>query len=114
VKKVIFLYFIDSKFLASQEIVWTIACGFFFWGLHSFYLSYFIFEKQTKTIFIISIFCICLNLVLNYIMVPKYGTIGAGYATLATYFFGGTITCFLFLFSLRPKLLVKYGLNKNN
>ena len=96
-KKVIFLYFIDSKFFASQEIVWTIACGFFFWGLHSFYLSYFIFEKQTKTIFVVSVFCICLNLTLNYVMIPKFGVIGAGYATLATYFFGGTIIYFLFL-----------------
>ena len=112
VKKVIFLYFIDSKFFASQEIVWTIACGFFFWGLHSFYLSYFIFEKQTKTIFIVSVFCICLNLALNYIMIPKFGAIGAGYATLATYFFGGTIIYFLFLFNLRPKLLVKYNLKE--
>tara|TARA_Y100000768_G_C23974297_1_gene682234 strand:- start:1212 stop:2468 length:1257 start_codon:yes stop_codon:yes gene_type:complete len=110
VKKVVFLYFIDSKFLASQEIVWTIACGFFFWGLHSFYLSYFIFENKTKTIFVVSIFCICLNLTLNYIMIPKFGAIGAGYATLATYFFGGTIMYCLFLFKLKPQLLIKYKL----
>ena len=77
VKKIIFLYFIDAKFYASQEIVWTIACGFFFWGLHSFYLSYFIFEKQTKTIFIVSIVSISLNLALNYILIPKFGIIGA-------------------------------------
>jgi len=108
--KIIFLYFIDAKFYASQEIVWTIACGFFFWGLHSFYLSYFIFEKKTKTIFIVSILSIFLNLVLNYIMIPKFGVIGAGYATLATYFLGGIIVYLLFHFKLKPQLLIKYKL----
>ena len=108
--KIIFLYFIDAKFYASQEIVWTIACGFFFWGLHSFYLSYFIFEKKTKTIFIVSILSISLNLVLNYIMIPKFGVIGAGYATLATYFLGGIIVYLLFHFKLKPQLLIKYKL----
>jgi O-antigen/teichoic acid export membrane protein len=110
VKKIIFLYFIDAKFYASQEIVWTIACGFFFWGLHSFYLSYFIFEKQTKTIFIVSILSISLNLALNYILIPKFGIIGAGYATLATYFLGGIIVYLLFHFKLKPQLLIKYKL----
>jgi len=108
--KIIFLYFIDNKFFASQEIVWTIAFGFFFWGLHSFYLSYFIFERQTKTIFIISIFNIFLNLTLNYILIPKFGTIGAGYATLATYVFGGITVYLIFIFRLKPQLLVKYNI----
>ena len=108
--KIIFLYFIDAKFYASQEIVWTIACGFFFWGLHSFYLSYFIFEKKTKTIFMVSILSISLNLALNYILIPKFGIIGAGYATLATYFFGGTTVYLLFHFNLKPQLLIKYKL----
>tara|TARA_Y100000385_G_scaffold62348_1_gene61194 strand:- start:1828 stop:3084 length:1257 start_codon:yes stop_codon:yes gene_type:complete len=108
--KIIFLYFIDAKFYASQEIVWTIACGFFFWGLHSFYLSYFIFEKKTKTIFMVSILSISLNLALNYILIPKFGIIGAGYATLATYFFGGTTVYLLFHFKLKPQLLIKYKL----
>ena len=106
------MYFIDAKFYASQEIVWTIACGFFFWGLHSFYLSYFIFEKQTKTIFIVSIVSISLNLALNYILIPKFGIIGAGYATLATYFLGGIIVYLLFHFNLKPQLLIKYKLKR--
>jgi O-antigen/teichoic acid export membrane protein len=108
--KIIFLYLIDSKFFASQEIVWTIAFGFFYWGLYAFYLSYFIFEKQTKTIFIVSFLSIFLNLVLNYIMIPKFGVIGAGYATLATYFFGGITVYLLFIFRLKPQLLLKYKL----
>ena len=108
--KIIFLYFVDNKFFASQEIVWTIAFGFFFLGLHSFYLSYFIFEKQTKTIFIISFFNIFLNLTLNYVMIPKFGTIGAGYATLITYFLGGITIYLIFIFRLKPQLLFKYNL----
>ena len=109
-KKIIFIYFIDVKFFDSQKIVWTIAFGFFFWGLNAFYLSYFIFEKTTKTIFILSIFSVALNLVLNYIMIPKFGVIGAGYATLATYFFGGITVYLLFIFRLKPQLLLKYKL----
>ena len=109
-KKIIFIYFIDVKFFDSQKIVWTIAFGFFFWGLNAFYLSYFIFEKTTKTIFIFSIFSVALNLVLNYIMIPKFGIIGAGYATLITYFFGGITVYLIFVLKLKPLLLVKYNL----
>ncbi|MBL6871948.1 MAG: oligosaccharide flippase family protein [Flavobacteriales bacterium] len=109
-KKIIFIYFIDAKFFASEEIVWTIAFGFFYWGLYAFYLSYFIFEKQTKTIFIVSFLLIFLNLALNYILIPKFGIIGAGYATLATYFFGGITVYLLFIFRLKPQLLLKYKL----
>ena len=108
--KIIFLYFIDAKFYGSQEIVWTIAFGFFFWGLYCLYISYFIFEKKTKTIFMVSILSISLNLALNYILIPKFGIIGAGYATLATYFFGGIIVYLLFHFKLKPQLLIKYKL----
>lgn len=108
--KIIFLYFIDFNFFASQEVVWTIACGFFFWGLYAFYLSYFIFEKKTKTIFILSLISIILNLILNYIMVPKFGIIGAGYATLATYFIVGITIYLLFVFRLKSQLLFKYKL----
>ena len=111
--KIIFMYFIDIKFSSSQEIVSPIACGFFFWGLNIFYLSYFIFEKQNKTIFILSILSICLNLVLNYILIPVFGIIGAGYATLATYFFVGIIVFLLFHFHLKPQLLIKYNLKKD-
>ena len=107
------MYFIDIKFSSSQEIVSPIACGFFFWGLNIFYLSYFIFEKQNKTIFILSILSICLNLVLNYILIPVFGIIGAGYATLATYFFVGIIVFLLFHFHLKPQLLIKYNLKKD-
>ena len=108
-KKIIFIYFVDAKFFASQEIVWTIALGFFFWGLYVFYISYFIFEKQTKTIFIVSLLSVFLNLALNYIMIPLFGAIGAGYATLVTYFFGGITVYLLFIFKLKSQLLVRYN-----
>ena len=109
-KKIIFIYFIDAKFFASEEIVWTIAFGFFYWGLYAFYISYFIFEKVNKIIFSVSTLTIILNLILNYILIPEFGTIGAGYATLATYFFGAIIVYLLFLFKLKPQLLIKYKL----
>tara|TARA_B100000767_G_C19602157_1_gene466126 strand:+ start:282 stop:467 length:186 start_codon:yes stop_codon:yes gene_type:complete len=57
-----------------------------------------------------SILSISLNLALNYILIPKFGIIGAGYATLATYFFGGTTVYLLFHFNLKPQLLIKYKL----
>jgi O-antigen/teichoic acid export membrane protein len=43
-------------------------------------------------------------------LIPKFGTIGAGYATLATYVFGGITVYLIFIFRLKPQLLVKYNI----
>jgi O-antigen/teichoic acid export membrane protein len=109
-KKIIFAYFIDVKFSASEELVWPMACGFFFWGLNVFYLSYFIFEKESKIIFIVSIFHILSTVLLNYLFIPVYGLMGASYTPLITNFFGSIIVFVLFHFYLKPQLLVKYNL----
>ncbi len=80
-------------------------------NLRSVFIESLILElKKTKTIFMFSILSISLNLALNYILIPKFGIIGAGYATLATYFFGGTTVYLLFHFNLKPQLLIKYKL----
>lgn len=104
-KEIIFNYFIDTKFLESANIVLPIACGFFFWGLYSFYVSYFIYFKQEKIIFWISIFSVLLNLYLNYMFIIKFNIIGAAYATFLTYLISGLIIYLLFQIQLKPKLI---------
>lgn len=103
----IFTFFIDYKFSPSKEIVFPIALGFFFWGIYSFYISYYIYLKKNNLIILFSALSIVLNLVLNYFLVLKFNIIGAAYATLITYFILGFTVYLIYVLKLKPKLLYR-------
>lgn len=82
----LFFLFVNEKFYSAKEYVFPIALGFLFWGISNYYLSYLIFYKKNTINAFISIFGMVLNLILNYILISKFSTIGASYATAITYF----------------------------
>jgi O-antigen/teichoic acid export membrane protein len=47
--------------------------------------SYLTAENKTKTIFGINFFAMLINIALNLILIPKYGLVGAAWATLVAY-----------------------------
>lgn len=73
--------------MASQAFIVTpfIAIGMLFWGIYAIMENILIIEKKTKIIGVIWIFAAILNTILNLVLVPYIGIIGAGISTLITF-----------------------------
>lgn len=89
--------FLNDSYLPSKDFVLPILIGFIFWGIYNYYISYFIYSNNTKSIAIISTIGVILNLILNYYFIQSYQTIGAAYATTLTYFIMATIIFIMFV-----------------
>lgn len=82
----IFKYFLAPSYFSASVFVVPLALSNLFWGIFSFYISYYLYYKKSGIIGIFSVVGILTNLILNYFCIVYYGAIGAAYATLVTYF----------------------------
>jgi len=101
----LFQYMVNESFHASLKLTYPLIWSIFFWGVFNYFVSFFMFKKRNIIIGTISILGVILNLVLNYFLILKYGTIGAAYATLITYLTISLILIISYLF-LRNKILL--------
>ena len=69
----------------SVYCVPPIALGIVCQSLYTHYVNIELHLKQTKYVSAATIFAACINLVLNAIMIPKYGYVAAAYTTLFSY-----------------------------
>ena len=88
----IFDLLIDKKYFAAKSYVLPISLGFFFWGIANYYLSHLLYFKRNRVNGIVSFLSMIINLILNYLLILEYGTIGAAYATAVTYFIIAVLT----------------------
>lgn len=90
-KPFIFLLLGKNFVNAGQFILW-IALGFAFNGMYKMVVNYLFFVKKTYLIGGLTIFTAALNIILNYLLINKYGAIGAAYATAMALFIQFLIT----------------------
>lgn len=83
---VIFDFFISDQFRKGVVYVKWIALGYFFQGCYLLFVNIIFYLKKTNILFYWSIINITINLILNYILINKFGTIGAAYAMCFSYF----------------------------
>jgi O-antigen/teichoic acid export membrane protein len=88
----IFTYFIGKDFQNGQQYVFWLSIGYFFWGINAYFQAIILYKKKTFNLLIISVIGLVLNLILNYILINKYQTIGAAYSTAITYFVMSILT----------------------
>ncbi len=87
VSPIIFKYFVLSQeYQGGIKYVGIIALAYVFLGWYKMFSSYIIYTKHNKYLSYIAVFNIIFNLVLNYFLIGKYGTMGAAYATAISYF----------------------------
>lgn len=82
----IFLIFSDSKFLDGAKILPLISLGVFMNGLTQYVLKGFELRKKSIKIAVLALFAGLSNVFLNLILIPRYGTIGAGISACLAYF----------------------------
>ncbi|MFT5248452.1 MAG: O-antigen/teichoic acid export membrane protein [bacterium] len=83
--KELMLLLVDSRFYGAIPIIGIITAGVFFSSLLTISNSFLGYEKKFKTTSKIASFAAVLNIVLNVVMIPFLGIIGAALATLISY-----------------------------
>lgn len=83
-------------FYPAARVILPLSLGMFLYGLFYFFTTGVIISKTTKRIIPPIIIAVIVNIVLNNIITPRYGFVGAAWVTTATYF---TMAVSMFLFS---------------
>lgn len=82
----LFFLFIDKKYTKAIDYVLWVSLGYAFFGMYSMVANYIFYAKKTQLLSYITMGNSVINLVLNYILIEKYGAIGAAYATTISFF----------------------------
>ncbi|MFT7032666.1 MAG: O-antigen/teichoic acid export membrane protein [Cyclobacteriaceae bacterium] len=83
---VIYYYVIAEKFHDSRELVLIISIAFLFRGLYFLFTNYIFYFEKTKILSLITFTVISINIILNYLLIPLWGIIGAAYAAAVSNF----------------------------
>lgn len=79
--------FTAAEYHRGFRIIYFISFGVFFFGLQSTFSIGLLFHKRTKLITINFMGAVLLNLLLNFLLVPRYGYMAAAVTTLVSYGF---------------------------
>ncbi len=77
----VFELFFDERYTQAIQYVGWIAAGYAVNGMYKMVVNYLVFLKRTTTIASVTIVVAVLNLVLNYVLIDKFGAIGAAQST---------------------------------
>lgn len=76
---------VASEFHSALSIIPVLVIGYIFVFLYQIYVNYAIYIKKTINITVNTIIAAIINIILNYIFIPKYGYQAACYTTLISY-----------------------------
>ncbi|NPE27340.1 oligosaccharide flippase family protein [Methanococcoides sp. SA1] len=76
-------YLLGLDYQEGIKIVPFILLGYVFFGINQVLLPGYYFEKKTKYLAAITIVAAVVNVSLNYLLIPKYGIMGPGFAMIA-------------------------------
>lgn len=82
----IYKFYVGEDFLVSKEIYIALLCGYVFQGLYRFKINHLFFLEKTFSVAQISFVGALVNLILNFILIGRWGLFGAAFATLASFF----------------------------
>lgn len=97
-KDILFFLFVDKKFYMAKEYFSWLLIGFLFQSFYFLVTNLLFFEKRTKLLAIMTFLGAILNLLLNYVFIHKFGTIGVAYATAITW---GLFFIFVFIVDIK-------------
>lgn len=84
-KDLLFNLLVDDKFHQAKEYFSWLLLGGVFQSLYFLSTNFLFYEKRTVYLAKITVYCAVLNLILNYILINEFGTIGVAYATAITW-----------------------------
>ncbi len=84
-----FLYqlnILEGNYAGGSKYVLWVGLGYVFLGFYKIFTGFIFFYKKTKILTVLSVVNVIVNLVLNYLLIVRYGAIGAAYATTISFF----------------------------
>ncbi len=96
----IFSLLVDEKFHSAKEYFPILLIAFVFQSYYYLFTNFLFFHKKTALLAKLTFISAIINIILNYIFIVKYGTIGVAYATAITY-----ILYFFIIFAASKSLL---------
>ena len=84
-RDLLFYIFVDEKFYMAKEYFGWLLIGFVFQSFYFLVTNLLFFEKQTKLLASMTMVGAIFNLILNYVFIHMYGTVGVAYATAITW-----------------------------
>lgn len=85
IKDILFDLLVHQEFYEAKAFFGYLLLGFLFQSLYFLVTNLLFFEKRTALISGITVLGALLNMVLNYVLIQAYGTIGVAYATAITW-----------------------------
>lgn len=85
-KDTLFNLLVSHKFYTAKEFFPWLLIGFIFQSLYFLITNFLFFEKRTVLLAKITFSGAILNIILNFLLIQKFGTIGVAYATAITWF----------------------------
>ncbi|MGC2424882.1 MAG: polysaccharide biosynthesis C-terminal domain-containing protein [Nitrospirota bacterium] len=79
-------WLVAPAYWGGENIVLIVGFGIFFWLMGDRALDVFLIAKKTGSVMRINILAAVVNIVLNLLLIRRYGAIGAAFATLLAYF----------------------------
>jgi O-antigen/teichoic acid export membrane protein len=79
-----FHFFINEKFIDAMPYVFWIALGYSLLGMYKVVTNYIFYTKRVKLLSTMTFLSLLINLILNYLLIQKYGAIGVAYGTSIT------------------------------
>jgi O-antigen/teichoic acid export membrane protein len=76
----------DVDYLDSIKILPLLALALGFYYLYTLYENVLLYNKKSKVVSLISLISLFLTVLVNFLLVPKYGYIGAAISTIVSYF----------------------------
>jgi len=82
-------------FRAAWQVVPWVTTGYVFWGLYASIQLGFYSELRTRSLILVNLTALATNVVLNLLLIPRFGYVGAGAATLVTFVLLATLAWWL-------------------
>jgi len=90
----LFKFFVGPKFQQGQQYAMLLTIGLFFWAIYNAFLVFLLNAKKNKLIMTISIGAMTISVLLNFILVKRFGALGATYTSIIVYFIMAATTIF--------------------
>ncbi|AMR67630.1 hypothetical protein A0T30_15115 [Aquipseudomonas alcaligenes] len=78
-------YVVHDSFLGASDYIFWVSMGCAAQGIYKIFFPYLVHINKTSFLAVSTVFSACLNLILNYLFILKFGAIGAAYSTLLSY-----------------------------
>jgi O-antigen/teichoic acid export membrane protein len=87
--------FVGERYAEAIHFVPWVALGFAATGMYKMFIGYLFYLKKTVHIAVLTIITAVVNIILNYVLIGHFGTIGAAYATCISFFVQAGLAWFL-------------------